>query len=1107
MDENEIVRPLTVDKRTSASFNDGEPPALLSLASIRRTDNSCRTQQVPLAKLSQEKTPLIRVYTIVCLRDYWYESERKHLRDRLLDAIKQCQIRFKEGQDIATDNDSTVICLCIQLEAVLQHGLKVIKKKDSFAWPVKNLMSYISPEPEPEPCFWNWVKKYLSELELSRLDSLTNISSDIGRGRAWLRCMLNERCLEKFFGKVVADPSIIRKFYESYAFMLDTELNSLLLDACAASPPPSVLKENVASKTQHAATNIPGILFSKVVNHVTNTNLPIVAATVKRKKKRQKQTATISPANTIDEDQDSIISFSPSNNSYTINESNGTQQLQDSLTLNTSTDASSTFNDEANYRNANSSISSKNIDLITNLNSDLNDAITAASAAMEAPVLADTASDVKDPLSDANKPQSEELDSSSVDKIVNDNITGQQNLLKDADLTPDTYDTEFRSLDSLYTKQMAWNSVFQSAFVDPSLDLSAMKESSTNTRLSEQIDPVEESQQKLKVSVAEGDIKGTKSATTDIAMLENNNKVIEAKPEGDFTKASEPTNIILKTATISNLEGVEQNAVVKDSNQKLLDTNLLNTKGPINELSDESSSQEDHITTENMSTECTTQSTANIGETKDSIETIISQDEERKANNIGFLDAVSSQQENSRDICTKLTNLANDIHIYNYQEISDVVIKENAYDIVEKSKSEHRHELPQVESHDSLSSLTDTTNKVASASNEINKNLATCNNPALQSNNLTVSKLSYDVITSEDSHSVDSDSNSTDLSSRGQSAQHGSSDTTSSEVKEFEKRLHQMSIEELREVALSNHCERTRMRENIKSLRKSYHEEVDNSLRLRGELEKATATSSLTEEMQTKRVTSLTREVEMLKNQLKKYVSAVQHLRREIKEETPITKQALTGIRQDTPISVPETQQSTVYSVEQDSYEQKLVQVAEMCGELLEFNEMLQRQIQRKDISIHRMKEELINLRGPMPLSQESEDPELQELEVKSVTRPLVNIWIPSAFLRKLGSETYYVYQVYVRIGDEEWNIYRRYAQFYKFWKADPRFVKNRKERLQQYLRTAINTVIAEHRDLAQDVCKRKFIEVLSFFRNCKVQCKSQSVISAEVLALARKRL
>ncbi|RDD39862.1 Sorting nexin-29 [Trichoplax sp. H2] len=1046
-----------------------------------------------------------------------YESERKHLRDRLLDAIKQCQIRFKEGQDIATDNDSTVICLCIQLEAVLQHGLKVIKKKDSFAWPVKNLMSYISPEPEPEPCFWNWVKKYLSELELSRLDSLTNISSDIGRGRAWLRCMLNERCLEKFFGKVVADPSIIRKFYESYAFMLDTELNSLLLDACAglssivfaitsnntqlnsankltavsstsASPPPSVLKENVASKTQHAATNIP------------------VAATVKRKKKRQKQTATISPANTIDEDQDSIISFSPSNNSYTINESNGTQQLQDSLTLNTSTDASSTFNDEANYRNTNSSISSKNIDLITNLNSDLNDAITAASAAMEAPVLADTASDVKDPLSDANKPQSEELDSSSVDKIVNDNITGQQNLLKDADLTPDTYDTEFRSLDSLYTKQMAWNSVFQSAFVDPSLDLSAMKESSTNTRLSEQIDPVEESQQKLKVSVAEGDIKGTKSATTDIAMLENNNKVIEAKPEGDFTKASEPTNIILKTATISNLEGVEQNAVVKDSNQKLLDTNLLNTKGPINELSDESSSQEDHITTENMSTECTTQSTANIGETKDSIETIISQDEERKANNIGFLDAVSSQQENSRDICTKLTNLANDIHIYNYQEISDVVIKENAYDIVEKSKSEHRHELPQVESHDSLSSLTDTTNKVASASNEINKNLATCNNPALQSNNLTVSKLSYDVITSEDSHSVDSDSNSTDLSSRGQSTQHGSSDTTSSEVKEFEKRLHQMSIEELREVALSNHCERTRMRENIKSLRKSYHEEVDNSLRLRGELEKATATSSLTEEMQTKRVTSLTREVEMLKNQLKKYVSAVQHLRREIKEETPITKQALTGIRQDTPISVPETQQSTVYSVEQDSYEQKLVQVAEMCGELLEFNEMLQRQIQRKDISIHRMKEELINLRGPMPLSQESEDPELQELEVKSVTRPLVNIWIPSAFLRKLGSETYYVYQVYVRIGDEEWNIYRRYAQFYKFWKAmkrtypstakldfppknalkkmDPRFVKNRKERLQQYLRTAINTVIAEHRDLAQDVCKRKFIEVLSFFRD-----------------------
>lgn len=44
--------------------------------------------------------------------------------------------------------------------------------------------------------------------------------------------------------------------------------------------------------------------------------------------------------------------------------------------------------------------------------------------------------------------------------------------------------------------------------------------------------------------------------------------------------------------------------------------------------------------------------------------------------------------------------------------------------------------------------------------------------------------------------------------------------------------------------------------------------------------------------------------------------------------------------------------------------------------------------------------------------------------------RVLINIWIPSAFLHGTSSDQYHVYQVYVRIRDEEWNIFRRYSQF-----------------------------------------------------------------------------
>uniref|UniRef100_A0A3Q3BHB8 Sorting nexin 29 n=1 Tax=Haplochromis burtoni TaxID=8153 RepID=A0A3Q3BHB8_HAPBU len=51
-------------------------------------------------------------------------GNRQNLLERLLDAVKQCQIRFGGRKEIATDSDSRVICLCAQFEAVLQHGLR-----------------------------------------------------------------------------------------------------------------------------------------------------------------------------------------------------------------------------------------------------------------------------------------------------------------------------------------------------------------------------------------------------------------------------------------------------------------------------------------------------------------------------------------------------------------------------------------------------------------------------------------------------------------------------------------------------------------------------------------------------------------------------------------------------------------------------------------------------------------------------------------------------------------------------------------------------------------------------------------------------------------------
>ncbi|CAL8309778.1 unnamed protein product [Boreogadus saida] len=104
--------------------------------------------------------------------------------------------------------------------------------------------------------------------------------------------------------------------------------------------------------------------------------------------------------------------------------------------------------------------------------------------------------------------------------------------------------------------------------------------------------------------------------------------------------------------------------------------------------------------------------------------------------------------------------------------------------------------------------------------------------------------------------------------------------------------------------------------------------------------------------------------------------------------------------------------------------------VAEMHGELIEFNERLYRSLMAKDHLIIHMRQELIDLRGPVPgdLSQTSDDPSLSDFETSH--RALINVWIPSVFLQGRSANAYHVYQVYIRIHDNEWNVYRRYTEF-----------------------------------------------------------------------------
>ncbi|XP_014235611.1 sorting nexin-29 isoform X3 [Trichogramma pretiosum] len=235
---------------------------------------------------------------------------------------------------------------------------------------------------------------------------------------------------------------------------------------------------------------------------------------------------------------------------------------------------------------------------------------------------------------------------------------------------------------------------------------------------------------------------------------------------------------------------------------------------------------------------------------------------------------------------------------------------------------------------------------------------------------------------------------------------------------------------------------------------------------------------------------SLRRENELLRQQLRKYVSAVQMLndRAALGEDDQQQQQQQSR-------SVLE--QCPDYHHESKEYERKLVQVAEMHAELMEFNGRLTRQLGEREHEVRLLRAELECLRGPV---EDQDDRILRPLEPAC----LIHIWIPSVFLTGQPSDLHHVYQIYIRIKSTEWNIYRRYAQFHALNRKlkkiepvvstfefppkktignkDPRFVEERRQKLQLWLRRIVNRISHCSAAFTAQPVKQTLVMLLPFF-------------------------
>ncbi|XP_070207825.1 pleckstrin homology domain-containing family M member 1-like isoform X2 [Littorina saxatilis] len=114
--------------------------------------------------------------------------------------------------------------LCNVLEAVFLHGAKdnVVAKLVSYAQGIQGTNNEVKTN------FWNVVKKFTHQDVIIQLKQLSQITSEIGYCRAWVRLAINDGLMASYLASMTADMKALRTFYHTWAYLLDYEQPEIL---------------------------------------------------------------------------------------------------------------------------------------------------------------------------------------------------------------------------------------------------------------------------------------------------------------------------------------------------------------------------------------------------------------------------------------------------------------------------------------------------------------------------------------------------------------------------------------------------------------------------------------------------------------------------------------------------------------------------------------------------------------------------------------------------------------------------------------------------------------------------------------------------------------
>ncbi|WKX95461.1 hypothetical protein Q1695_012150 [Nippostrongylus brasiliensis] len=139
------------------------------------------------------------------------DEKSKYGIGRELETVLKAAISspYKEKNYLASEITQNI---CNAIEAMFIHGLR-----DPFFVKGSRYAKY------PEPNFWPFVSKYSHSAITKEINSLNQIKSEIGRGRAWIRIVVNQNSLEHYVRLLLRESKAVNQFYSEKALLRDEE--------------------------------------------------------------------------------------------------------------------------------------------------------------------------------------------------------------------------------------------------------------------------------------------------------------------------------------------------------------------------------------------------------------------------------------------------------------------------------------------------------------------------------------------------------------------------------------------------------------------------------------------------------------------------------------------------------------------------------------------------------------------------------------------------------------------------------------------------------------------------------------------------------------------